>query len=519
LEGGRKMGEIDLKSFEKKIVVRAIRLTDHESIVQLQLKCFPGMKPWTREQLESQLSIFPEGQICLEYEGRVVASSSSLILDFDEYAEWHSWREIADRGFIRNHDPDGETLYGIEIMVDPEFRGLRLARRLYDARKRLAQERNLRRIILGGRIPGYGKYADQMSAREYVDKVINKALVDPVLTTQLSNGFVLKRLIPNYLTSDTESRGYATFLEWTNLDYAPEPGRRLIVVSPVRVCAVQYQMRMVENFEAFAGECEYFVDVASDYKCDFILFPEMLTTQLLTFLKAERPGLAVRKLSDYTPRYLELFTRLAIKHNINIIGGTHLTVEEDDLYNVAYLFRRDGTLGKQYKLHITSDERRWWGVKPGSKMEVFETDMGKVAIQICHDIEFPELTRTAVENGAEIIFVPFSADERYDYLRVRYCAQARCIENSVYAVIAGGVGNLPSVEHLDIHYAQSGIFTPSDIPFSRDAIAAECPPNIETVVFEELDLELLKKHRQSGGIFALRDQRMDLNEVSPNKPS
>ena len=178
-----------------------------------------------------------------------------------------------------------------------------------------------------------------------------------------------------------------------------------------------------------------------------------------------------------------------------------------------YLFRRDGTLGKQYKLHVTPTERHWWGVKGGDRVEVFDTDRGKIAIQICYDIEFPELTRIAVERGAQIVFVPFCTDERYAYLRVRYCAQARCIENHVYVVIAGSVGNLPHVEGADIHYAQSGVFTPSDIPFERDAVAAECTPNVETVIFEDLDLELLKKHRQSGSVLNWQDRRTDLYEV------
>jgi predicted amidohydrolase len=123
------------------------------------------------------------------------------------------------------------------------------------------------------------------------------------------------------------------------------------------------------------------------------------------------------------------------------------------------------------------------------------------------------VTRIAVERGAQIIFVPFCTDERYAYLRVRYCAQARCVENHVYVAIAGSVGNLPNVESLGIHYAQSGIFTPSDIPFKRDAIAAECPPNIETVIFEDLDLELLKKHRQSGSVLNWQDRRTDVYEI------
>ncbi|MEW6060785.1 MAG: GNAT family N-acetyltransferase [Bacteroidota bacterium] len=129
------MSELDLKDFEKNIVVRQIRLEDYDNLVELQMKCFPGMKPWSKEQIESQLQHFPEGQLCIDYQGKLVASSSSLILDFSLYSEWHSWKEIADNGFIRNHNPAGNTLYGIEIMVDPEYRGMRLARRLYEARK------------------------------------------------------------------------------------------------------------------------------------------------------------------------------------------------------------------------------------------------------------------------------------------------------------------------------------------------------------------------------------------------
>ena len=506
------MTKLDLHQFEKKLLVRPLRLTDFKDIAALQHRCFPGMEPYTPEQFRSQLSIFPEGQIGVEYEGKLVASSSSLILDFELYKDWHNWDEIADYGFIRTHKPDAKTLYGIEIMVDPKYRGLKLARRLYDARKQLAREKNLMRIVIGGRIPGYARYADKMSAREYIEQVLNKTIFDPVLTTQLSNGFVIKRLISGYL-NDPDSRGYAAFLEWANLDFVPDLRQRFVPVAPVRVCAVQYQMRVVNDFDAFAAQVEYFLDATSEYKCDFVLFPEIFTTQILSFVKAPTQADAVRKLSEFTPRYLELFTRLAVKYNVNIIGGSHFTVEENTLYNIAYLFRRDGTLGKQYKLHITPSERHWWGVKGGDKVEVFDTDKGKIAIQICYDIEFPEITRIAVERGAQIIFVPFCTDERYAYLRVRYCAQARCIENHVYVAIAGSVGNLPNVESLGLHYAQSGIFTPSDIPFKRDAIAAECTPNIETVIFEDLDLELLKKHRQTGSVLNWKDRRTDLFEV------
>jgi predicted amidohydrolase/ribosomal protein S18 acetylase RimI-like enzyme len=498
---------------DKELIVRQLRLDDFERVTEIQARCFPGMRPWSREQFASHLQVFPEGQVGLEYGGRLVASASSLILDFGLYDGEHTWAQVTDSGMIRNHNPAGNTLYGMEIMVDPTYRGMKLARRLYEARKVLARERNLMAIVLGGRIPGYHKHANRMSAREYVDRVLDKTLVDPVLTAQVANGFVLRRLIQNYLPSDEESRGWATFLEWANLDFQPHPHRRFVASRRVRICAVQYQMRRISSFEEFARQCEYFVDVASDYKADFILFPELFTAQLLSFVKAERPGLAARKLAEFTPQYVELFSRLALRHDINIVGGSLFAMEDNRLYNISYLFHRNGGVDKQYKLHITPNERRWWGVEPGNRLEVFETDKAKVSIQICYDIEFPELGRLAAEQGAEIFFVPFCTDERYGYLRVRYCAQARCIENHVFVALAGTVGNLPDVDNMDVQYAQSGILTPSDIPFSRDAVAAECTPNIETVIIEDIDLELLARHRQTGNVLNWKDRRLDLYEV------
>jgi predicted amidohydrolase len=221
----------------------------------------------------------------------------------------------------------------------------------------------------------------------------------------------------------------------------------------------------------------------------------------------------VRKLAELTPQYLDFFTNQAIRYNINIIGGSLLTVEESHFYNISYLFKRNGEIAKQYKLHITPNERHWWGVEPGRKIEVFDTDKCRISIQICYDIEFPEVSRIAVEKGARIIFVPFCTDERHAYLRVRHCAQARSIENQVYVATAGTVGNLPFAENMDIQYAQSGIFTPSDFAFSRDCIAAECSANIENVVISDVDLAVLYRYRQSATALSMRHRRTDLYEI------
>lgn len=504
---------VDLADFESRLVLRPLTVPDFEAVVDLQERCFPGQTAWKREQIESQVAHFPEGQIVVELDGKVVASSCSLIVHADDYDAWHSWREIADGGYIRNHDPEGDTLYGIEIMVDPELRGYRLSRRLYDARKQIAREHNLRRIVIGGRIPGYGEHADRMSAREYVDRVISKELFDPVLTAQLSNGFALQGLIPNYLPADVESRGYATFLEWVNLEYQEDPHRRYRVVSTRRLSLVQWFMRGVKSFEEFEKQCEYYVDVAGDYNSDFVLFPELFTTQLLPLVSERRPGLAARRLAEFTPRYLELMSDLAIRYNVNVIGGSQFVVEEEVLRNASFLFRRDGSIERQDKVHVTPNEVRWWGVQPGDGLRVMETDRGRIAILVCYDVEFPELGRIAAAEGASMLFVPFNTSDRLGYLRVRACAMARAVENQVYVAIAGCAGNLPFADNADIHYSQCGIFTPSDVGFARDGIAAESTPNIETVLTHEVDLEVLRRSRHSGTVRPFTDRRSDLYRI------
>jgi predicted amidohydrolase/ribosomal protein S18 acetylase RimI-like enzyme len=507
---------IDLRDFETRIHVRPLRPEDYDAWHELLAACFPTLSPWTKEQLASQLEHFPEGQLCVEIDGTIAASSSSLIVDYDDYDAWHDYLQIADNGYITNHDPEGDTLYGIEMMVHPEYRGRKLARRLYEARKRLCREKNLARMMIGGRIPGYAKYSERMSAAEYVEKVIAKQLYDPVLTTQISNGFQLRQLIADYLPNDEDSAGWATCLEWPNLDYTRDPkshrGRRS--VEPVRLSLVQYQMRPISTWDEFERQCEYFVDTASDYKADFLCFPELFTVQLLSLVpRGARPDEDARQLAEFTPRYLDLFGRLATDYDVNIIGGSQLAAVEDRLYNVAYLFRRDGSIGMQKKIHVTPNEARWWGVRGGDRVEVFDTDFGKIAILVCYDVEFPELARVAVSQGANILFVPSNTGDRRGHLRVRLCAQARCIENQVYVVNAGCVGNLPLVENADTHYAQSGIFTPSDIPFARDGIAVEAEPNVETVLFQDVDLELLRRARRNGTVRNWNDRRTDLYRV------
>ncbi|MGO4370303.1 GNAT family N-acetyltransferase [Paenibacillus sp. MCAF20] len=500
-----------ISQFEKKIIIRNIEREDFDKIIALQNICFPNMSPWKLDQLESHVRTFPEGQMCVELDGDIIGSCSSLIVNFDDYLEQHTYSEITDKGYIRNHNPRGGNLYGMEVMVHPDFRRMKIGRRLYEARKRLAEQLNLKSIIVGGRIPGYHNYSDKLSPRAYAEEVLQQNIYDPVLTFQMMNGFTLKRIITNYLSDDADSENFAALLEWNNIEYKPSINKTLYKMSfPVRICVVQYMMKKIDSFEEFATQCEHYVDVASDYKSDFAVFPENFTMQLLSFLDEQSPSLAVRKLTTFTTHYVELFSELAVKYNVNIVGGSHFVENNNRIYNVAHLFRRDGTIEQQYKLHISPNERKWWGINGGNSLGVFDTDCGKVSIQLSSDIEYPELSRIVAEEGAQIIFVPFCAEDRQTFLRVKYCAQARAIENQVFIVTAGTVGNLTHVDNVDVQYAQSGIYTPADFSFSRDGIAGECSENTETVIMAEVDMETLERYRKSNDALSFKDRRTDI---------
>ncbi|MEG2820888.1 MAG: carbon-nitrogen hydrolase family protein, partial [Muribaculaceae bacterium] len=333
---------------------------------------------------------------------------------------------------FKTHNANGNILYGIEVFIHPEYRGLRLARRMYDYRKELCENLNLKAIMFGGRIPNYHKYAENLRPREYINKVKSREIYDPVLTFQLSNDFHVRKVITNYLPNDEESKHYATLLQWDNIYYQPQPDV-MEKRKSVRIGLVQWQMRPYKGIDDVFEQVEFFVDAVSDYKSDFILFPEYFDAPLMAKYNHLGEAQSIRELAQYTTQIRDRFIGLAISYNINIITGSMPLVKEDNrLYNVGYLCRRDGSYEMYEKVHITPDEIKSWGLSGGNVIKTFETDCAKVGILICYDVEFPELSRILADEGMQILFVPFLTDTQNGYSRVRVCAQARAIENECF---------------------------------------------------------------------------------------
>ncbi|MFJ7973151.1 carbon-nitrogen hydrolase family protein [Psychrobacillus sp. NPDC096389] len=277
----------------------------------------------------------------------------------------------------------------------------------------------------------------------------------------------------------------------------------------LRVSAVQYHLHTINSFEEFEVQVTHYVKTAAEFNTDFILFPEFITTQLLS-ISDNGQGQPIQNLPNYTESYYRLFSSLAMEHGVYIIGGTHVIRKEEGLYNVAHLFSPDGHIGEQAKLHLTPTEVSEWGISPGESLRIFETSKGKIALLTCYDIEFPEIVRMVRGMGADVIFSPSCTDDRHGFNRVRYTSHARTIENQVYVVTTGTVGSLPTVDFMRGNFGQAAVITPNDVPFPQDGILVKGEINNDMVITADLDLSLLHEVREQGSVTTWRDRRFDL---------
>lgn len=510
---------MDLMHKINKVELRNLQMEDYAQLAQSFTRVYADKDIfWTKAQIKKLITIFPEGQIVTVVDDKIVGCALSIIVDYEMVKGDHTYAKVTGNETFDTHAPQGNILYGIEVFIHPEYRGLRLARRMYEYRKELCEKLNLKAIMFGGRIPNYYKYADQMRPKEYIEKVRSREIYDPVLTFQLSNDFHVRRVMRNYLPNDEESKHCATLLQWDNIYYQPPTDSYVDRKTTVRVGLVQWQMRSYKTLDDVFEQVEFFIDAVSGYKSDFVLFPEYFNAPLMAKFNDMGEAQSIRALAQYTDEIRERFINLAIKHNINIITGSMPYVKEDNgLYNVGFLCRRDGTYEMYEKVHVTPDEVKSWGLTGGKMVQTFETDCAKIGILICYDVEFPELSRLMADQGMQILFVPFLTDTQNGYSRVRVCAQARAIENECFVVIAGSVGNLPRVHNMDIQYAQSGVFTPCDFAFPTDGKRAEATPNTEMILVSDVDLNLLNELHTYGSVRNLRDRRNDLYELRMKK--
>ena len=297
-----------------KVEVRNLQIEDYIQLSQSFKRVYADKDVfWTHEQIETLIRIFPEGQVVTVVDDKIVGCALSIIVDYDMVKGDHTYAKVTGNETFCTHNPEVNIL-------------------------------NLKAIMFGGRIPNYYKYADTMRPKEYLDKVRSREIYDPVLTFQLSNDFHVRRVMKNYLPNDEESKHCATLLQWDNIYYQEPTQDYVDKKTTVRVGLVQWQMRPYKTLDDVFEQVEFFVDAVSDYKSDFVLFPEYFNAPLMAKFNHLGEAQSIRGLAQYTEEVRDRFINLAISYNINIITGSMPYVKEDGgLYNVGFLVRRDGS--------------------------------------------------------------------------------------------------------------------------------------------------------------------------------
>ena len=494
------------------IEITFLSIDDYDDLKSVMQSAYTTMTEtyWKEHHIKTLIKKFPQGQVVVKVDGHFAGCALSIIVNLDKFGDQHTYRQITGNFTFDTHTDQGDTLYGIDVFIKPEYRGLRLGRRLYDYRKDLCEKLNLKSIVFGGRIPNFHEHAHELTPKQYIEKVRLREIHDPVLNFQLSNDFHPMRVMKNYLEGDKLSREFAVLLKWENIYYEKPTTETFTIKKIVRLGLVQWQMRHYKDARELMQQVEFFVESLSGYRSDFALFPEFFNAPLMAEYNHMSEAEAIRNLAGFTSELVHEFSKLSISYNINIITGSMPEIVDDSLYNVGYVCKRDGSVERYEKLHITPDEAKVWGMKGGSRLKTFDTDCGKIGVLICYDVEFPELGRLLAAEGMDFLFVPYLTDTQNGFSRVRHCAQSRAIENECFVAIAGSVGNLPKVHNMDIQYAQSMVFTPCDFAFPTNGVKTEATPNTEMILISDVDVDQLRELHNYGSVRNLKDRRTDI---------
>ena len=277
----------------------------------------------------------------------------------------------------------------------------------------------------------------------------------------------------------------------------------------VKIASAQYDISFFGVWSAYRNKVERWVNEAAGRDARILLFPEYASMELASLFSKDvyaSLSLQLAAMQSVLDDYIDLYRTLALKHQCYIQSGTFPVQMPDNEYrNRAYLFMPNGDVDFQDKLMMTRFENEQWLIKRGNELKCFDTEFGKIAINICYDSEFPLLARQQVEAGASLILVPSCTDTLAGYHRVRIGCQARALENQCYVVQSPTVGKAPWSEAIDVNIGAAGIYTPVDRGFPDDGILAMGELNAVQWVFAEISLEACEKVRADGQVFNYRD--------------
>ena len=286
----------------------------------------------------------------------------------------------------------------------------------------------------------------------------------------------------------------------------------------VKIATAQYGISFLTDWSGYRQKIERWVAEACAQDANILLFPEYFSMELASLFTQEiysslsNQLVAMQSLHD---DFMMLFKTLAQQHHCIIQAGTFpVLVEADVYYNRAYLFMADGTVDYQDKLMMTRFENEHWLIKGGKELKCFDTEYGRIAINICYDSEFPLLARKQVEAGCLIILVPSCTDTVAGFNRVKIGCQARALENQCYVVQASLVGNASWSEAVDVNVGAAAIYTPVDRGFPDNGILSVGIFNEVQWVIAEISLSACATVREQGQVFNYRDWPLQVDLVS-----
>ncbi len=269
----------------------------------------------------------------------------------------------------------------------------------------------------------------------------------------------------------------------------------------LKVAAAQYPIGQPASLAAWTDKVAAWVKDGAATGADLLVFPEYAAIEQAACFGPEVYAdliLTLERVADLAAERVALHAALATEHGVHILVGSGPAKSPDGRFvNAAQLVTPGGAVGVQEKLIMTPFEHDW-GVTAGAPLRVFETALGKLAVLICYDSEFPLLARAAVEGGADAILVPSCTERISGYHRVRTGARARALENTIVTVQSPTVGDAPWSPAVDFNVGAAGIYVPPEHGVSDTGILAQGDLNAAQWVYAAADLAALRRLRTSG---------------------
>ncbi len=279
------------------------------------------------------------------------------------------------------------------------------------------------------------------------------------------------------------------------------------------IAIAQNEIEHLPNWQAYEDKMLRMVELAKENQANLLTMSEYSGLELASWIQ-DKLNKQFNYIQSQLDHYQNLYASLAKQYDIYIQPGTLPVLEQDGYYhNRAYLFSPKGGIAYQDKIHLTPFELQTKLIRPGTKLQLFETSFGKIGITICYDAEFPSLAHQLAKAGANLILVPSCTEKISGLTRVTISSQARAIENQCYVAQSSLVGNASWSEFIDINTGQSGVYCPADIGFPEDGIIIQAQLNTPMMIYAQLAWDKLTHVRKQGEMRNFHDMQTDINPI------